>query len=65
MYMMRAFLRLWRWRRDLTWRRELALDTLRGRLPQRADCRLIRLENPVSRPLDVDRYRDRDTSTTA
>ena len=65
MYIVRAFLRLWRWRRDLTWRRELVLDTLRGRLPQRVDCRLIRLEDPVSRPLDVDRYRDRDTSTTA
>ena len=63
--MVRAFLRLWRWRRDLTWRRGLVLDTLRGRLLQRANCRLIRLEEPVRRPLDGDRYRDRDSSTTA
>lgn len=46
---MRTFLRLWRWRRDLAWRRALVLDTLRGRLEQRTACRLIRLEQPPAR----------------
>jgi hypothetical protein len=47
-YRIRAFLRLWRWRSDLSWRRALIVDTLRGRLEQRAvSSRLIRLEKPV------------------
>lgn len=60
-YRMRTFLRLWRWRRDLAWRRALILDTLRGRLEQRAACRLIRLEQPPARRrLDSQRPRRGD-----
>ena len=48
-FRMRTFVRLWRWRQDLSWRRALILDTFRGRLSQRAACRLIQLDVSVKR----------------
>ncbi len=48
-YRVRTFLRLWRWRRDLAWRRALILDTLRGRLEIRAPAGSFGLEQPPAR----------------